>query len=126
MLTVSRDFSNFLSNEEKKVHMSKLLLQTTKERKLHCLHALKTPQMILSHVLLKLIGCSPYIQLFSSHGKTDTKDIFRNGYCPMEALQVKFSQQKVLECLVFSLKFLWRVVHRKPFPKIYCWETFPY
>ena len=60
---ISRNFSNFLSNEENKTRTIELRFQTIKEKRLCCLNALRTPQMVLSQehecVSLKLIRCSP-------------------------------------------------------------------
>ena len=62
--------------------MIKLLFQTIKEKILHILNALRTPQMIFSHdqksVSLKLIGSPPHSQMLrSTAGKVSTlgKDI---------------------------------------------------
>ena len=85
---VPREFSKFLSNGENKTRMIELIFQTMKEKRLHCLNILRTPQIILSNeqecVSLSLVECVQYPRLHSNHEEADTKVIAHTN----QALQV--------------------------------------
>jgi hypothetical protein len=74
---VRRDFNKFLSSGENKTRMIELIVQTIKEKGVHCLNILKTTNLILSRenecILLTLADCCEYPSLLSNHEEADPK-----------------------------------------------------